>query len=195
MMVEFRVLLLSISTLLALRQGCALTTTRLLSLKGKQLLKSLHAFKSTNTANEGYIQVSRSNGSTTHQIAYRVARPMNLSSRQAAPIVALHGGPSIPSNYLYPLETIVPYRSIVFHDQLGCGKSDQPKDISLYSIRDSVEDLKVLLKKLGVRRFHLYGQSYGGILAFEYMKSIAEGEKSDAECLSAILSGVSFSRF
>ena len=137
MMVEFRVLLLSISTLLALRQGCALTTTRLLSLKGKQLLKSLHAFKSTNTANESYIQVSRSNGLMTHQIiAYRVVRPMNLLSRQAAPIVALHGGPSIRSNYLYPLETIVPYRSIIFHDQLGCGKSDQPMDILLYSIRD-----------------------------------------------------------
>ena len=182
---------LSISTLLALHQCCALTTTLYLSSKGRQLLKSsLHAFKAT-TANEGYVEVPRSNGSTTHQIAYRVVRPMNLSSRQAAPIIALHGGPSIPSNYLYPLETIVPYRSIVFHDQLGCGKSDEPKDPSLYSIRDSVQDLKILLKKLGVRRFHLYGQSYGGILAFEYMKSIAEDEKSDVECLSAILSGVS----
>ena len=29
-------------------------------------------------------------------------RPMNLSSAQAAPIVALHGGPSVPSDYLHP---------------------------------------------------------------------------------------------
>lgn len=115
---------------------------------------------------------------------------MSLSSRQAAPIVALHGGPSIPSNYLYPLEDVVPYRSIVFYDQLGCGKSDEPKDISQYSIEDSVEDLKVLLKKLGVRRFHLYGQSYGGILAFEYMKSVASctDADDDVKCLSAVLS-------
>lgn len=63
----------------------------------------------------------------------------------------------MPSNYLYPLEDVVPYRSIVFYDQLGCGSSDEPKDISQYSIEDSVQDLKVLLKKLGVRRFHLYG--------------------------------------
>lgn len=84
----------------------------------------------------------------------------------------------------------MPYRSIVYYDQLGCGKSDEPKDVSLYSIEDSVQDLKVLLKKLGVRRFHLYGQSYGGILAFEFMKSMASSSKheDDVECLSAILS-------
>lgn len=115
---------------------------------------------------------------------------MSLSSRQAAPIVALHGGPSVPSDYLYPLEDAVPYRSIVYHDQLGCGRSDEPTDASLYSIEDSVRDLRALLKKLGLRRFHLYGQSYGGILAFEYMKSLAcdNDDGDDVECLSAILS-------
>ncbi|KAL3928769.1 MAG: hypothetical protein SGBAC_012504 [Bacillariaceae sp.] len=114
---------------------------------------------------------------------------MSLSSNQAAPIVALHGGPSVPSNYLYPLEQIVPYRSIVFHDQLGCGKSDEPKDLSQYSIADSVQDLIALLKKLGVRRFHLYGQSYGGTLAFEFMKYVAESKEDlGFKCLSSILS-------
>jgi len=151
---------------------------------------SLHA-----TANEGYVQVSRPDG-RKHQLFYRIARPMSLSSTQAAPIVALHGGPSVPSSYLYPLEDVVPYRSIVFYDQLGCGKSDEPKDLNQYSIKDSVEDLKLLLKKLGIRRFHLYGQSYGGILAYEYMKSVANSGNSSTssssdnnpECLSAILS-------
>lgn len=85
----------------------------------------------------------------------------------------------------------MPYRSIVFYDQLGCGKSDEPKDVSLYSIEDSVKDLKALLEKLGIRRFHLYGQSYGGMLAFEYMKSVASScnnKDDDVKCLSAILS-------
>ena len=154
--------------------------------------KSSSSLLVSSSANEGHLQVSRPDGST-HKLSYRVVRPMNLSSQQAAPIVALHGGPSVPSNYLYPLEDVVPYRSIVFYDQLGCGKSDQPTDITQYSIEDSVEDLKVLLKKLGVRRFHLYGQSYGGILAFEYMKSVASSSSKDedAECLSAILSSAS----
>eukprot|EP00547_Thalassionema_nitzschioides_P018679 CAMPEP_0194255428 /NCGR_PEP_ID=MMETSP0158-20130606/34369_1 /TAXON_ID=33649 /ORGANISM="Thalassionema nitzschioides, Strain L26-B" /LENGTH=328 /DNA_ID=CAMNT_0038993771 /DNA_START=8 /DNA_END=994 /DNA_ORIENTATION=+ len=138
-------------------------------------------------ANEGSVAVSRSDGSK-HHLAYRIVRPMSLSSRQAAPIVALHGGPSVPSNYLYPLEQVVPYRAIVFYDQLGCGKSDEPSDLSQYSIQDSVQDLKNLLEKLGVRRFHLYGQSYGGILAFEYMKHLANTNDNGVECLSAVLS-------
>ena len=138
----------------------------------------------------GSIAVARSDGSS-HRLSYRIARPMSLSSRQAAPVVVLHGGPSVPSNYLYPLVDVVPYRSIVFHDQLGCGSSDEPPDVSLYSMRDSDEDMKALLKLLGLRRFHLYGQSYGGILAFEYLKSVAtEGDDDGSApvCLSAILS-------
>jgi len=61
--------------------------------------------------------------------AYKIYRPMTMSSQQAAPIVVLHGGPGLPSNYLQPLVDVVPYRSIVFYDQLGCGKSDHPDNI------------------------------------------------------------------
>mmetsp|Transcript_18038 Transcript_18038/g.40773 ORF Transcript_18038/g.40773 Transcript_18038/m.40773 type:complete len:333 (+) Transcript_18038:40-1038(+) len=138
-------------------------------------------------AREGTVMVTRSDGE--HELAYRIVRPMNLSSAQAAPIVALHGGPSVPSDYLYPLGDVVPYRSIVFYDQLGCGKSDKPDDASLYSTAHSVDDLRVLLRKIGVRRFHLYGQSYGGILGYEYLKRLSEEEEEDEpKCLSLILS-------
>lgn len=151
---------------------------------------------------QGFINVTRSvdNGdddgssSSTHRLCYNIARPMNLSSKQSAPLVVLHGGPSVPSNYLYPLVNVVPYRSIIFYDQLGCGKSDEPTDSALYSIQNSVHDLKVLLKKLNVRRFHLYGQSFGGILAYEYLKSIVACDddnpprEDDLQCLSLILS-------
>lgn len=136
--------------------------------------------------NEGFVNVQRGNDEC--KLAYRVVRPMSLSSRQAAPMIVLHGGPSVPSNYLYPLADHVPYRSIVFHDQIGCGTSSEPDDVSLYSIDAAVDDLEALLKKLGVNRFHLYGQSYGGIVAFEYMKRLAENGQDNVECLSAILS-------
>ena len=157
---------------------------------------------------QGFINVTRSsdnNGddggssitTSTHRICYNIARPMNLSSKQAAPLVVLHGGPSVPSNYLYPLVNVVPYRSIIFYDQLGCGKSDEPTDSTLYSIQNAVTDLKILLNKLNVRRFHLYGQSFGGILAYEYLKSVVACEEEDEydeknndhpQCLSLILS-------
>ena len=67
---------------------------------------------SLSSSNEGFLTVPRPNGKE-YSIAYRVIRPMALSSQQAAPIVTIHGGPSVPSNYLYPMEDVVPYRSIV----------------------------------------------------------------------------------
>jgi proline iminopeptidase len=142
--------------------------------------------QSSSKYNEGELTVTRPDGQD-YKLAYRIARPVSLSSRQAAPIVVLHGGPSVPSDYLYPLEQAVGYRSIVFYDQLGCGKSDEPKDLNCYSIDLALDDLEALLKKIGVRRFHLYGQSFGGILAFEYLKRQAERNQDDG-CLSVILS-------
>lgn len=137
--------------------------------------------------NEGDMTVMR--GDEECKLAYRIVRPMSLSSRQAAPIVVMHSGPSVPHDYLYPLADHVPYRSIVYHDQIGCGQSSEPQDATNYSIEQAVDDLEALLKKLGLTRFHLYGQSYGGIVAFEYMKRLAERkDNDDIECLSACLS-------
>ena len=144
---------------------------------------------------QGTVQVSRGDDDDEHfNLSYNLVRPMSLSSQQAAPIVVLHGGPSVPSNYCFPLAKHVPYRSILFYDQLGCGKSDEPTNMEHYSIGQAVDDLEVVLKQLSIRRFHLYGQSFGGILAFEYLKRCAEqgndsnNEDDDEGCLSVILS-------
>lgn len=99
------------------------------------------------------------------------------------PVVVLHGGPGIPSNYLRPLEDLITDRSILFWDQLGCGKSDQPDDESLYSIDLYIDDLVQLLDEVDMADFHLYGQSFGGILAYEYLK-----REQPENCLSVVLS-------
>ena len=155
--------------------------------------------------NEGTIQVSRTkndednniqNAKEEYDLSYRIVRPMSLSSMKAAPIVVLHGGPSLPADYLFPLADVIPYRSIVFYDQIGCGRSDEPTDQSLYSIDNAVDDLQSLIQKLGIRRFHLYGQSFGGILAYEYLKRLcccsgdedSSSKTDDVECLSVVLS-------
>ena len=110
---------------------------------------------------------------------------------------------SLPSRYLYPLVDQVPDRSIIFYDQLGCGQSDAPKDLNLYSISNSVDDLEALIKALDIPRFHLYGHSFGGVVAYEYVKRVAErpqyGEQtSDKDnkghsCHSVIISNSSTS--
>jgi proline iminopeptidase len=153
---------------------------------------------------KGSIPVTRQQ--QQYNIAYTILRPMALSSRQAAPVVVLHGGPSLPSDYLLPLGKVVPYRSMVFYDQLGCGESDEPPaagdmSSSTYSISQSVDDLEAVIAKLSLRRFHLYGHSYGGILAYEYIKRrvVAMWKKAtertdpqshpdDSEVLSVVLS-------
>jgi pimeloyl-ACP methyl ester carboxylesterase len=62
-------------------------------------------------------------------------------------------------------------------------------NISRYSIGKAVDDLELLLKRLGVRQFHLYGQSFGGILAYELVKRMAESDKeAPYKVLSMILS-------
>jgi pimeloyl-ACP methyl ester carboxylesterase len=65
-------------------------------------------------------------------------------------------------------------------------------DDGIYSVGNAVGDLEVLLKHLGVRRFHLYGQSFGGIQAYEFLKRQASKEVDDGiageGCRSVILS-------
>jgi pimeloyl-ACP methyl ester carboxylesterase len=112
---------------------------------------------------DGQLRVSQHNG-LYHLISYWILNPMSLSSRVYTPLVILHSGSSVPSNYLYPLVEVLPSSRchlMVFHDQLGCGSSDEPTAISLYLIKDFIKDLRALLNHLGVRNFHLYGQSYG----------------------------------
>jgi pimeloyl-ACP methyl ester carboxylesterase len=87
---------------------------------------------------DGTLQVTRNLQATPDDnvtkrifnLSYTIHRPMTLSSQKACPILVLHGGPSVPSNYLFPLVNVVPYRSIIFYDQLGCGKSDEPDDMN-----------------------------------------------------------------
>ena len=88
-----------------------------------------------------------------------------------------HGGPGIPSDYLFPLVEIL-QRPVIFFDQLGCGRSERPEPADQdYSIAASVRDLVAVIEALlaqawiplrdGRPAYHLYGQSFGGILAFE----------------------------
>src|ERR671922_252139 len=53
-------------------------------------------------------------------------------------------------------------------DQLGCGKSDLPDDTSLWTVELFVEEVGVVREALGLQRVHVFGNSWGGMLAMEY---------------------------
>ena len=82
----------------------------------------------------------------------------------------LNGGPGLPCDYLRdPHIHLVEegYRIVAF-DQLGCGNSDRPEDVSLWNINRYVEEVETVRKELGIVNFHLLGQSWGGWLSIEY---------------------------
>ena len=91
-------------------------------------------------------------------------------------LVALHGGPGATHEYLLSLNDLAAhgYR-IVYYDQLGGGRSDLATHVSEYSVDRDVQDLEELRTQLGLGRVHLFGSSYGGMLAIAYALAHPEG--------------------
>lgn len=57
----------------------------------------------------------------------------------------------------------------IFYDQLGGGHSEQPSDTTLWRIERFVDELARVRRALGLKEIHLYGHSWGTIVATEYM--------------------------
>jgi proline-specific peptidase len=85
------------------------------------------------------------------------------------PLLVLHGGPGAGHDYLEPLADLATDRAVVFYDQLGCGRSDKPDDTSLWTINRFVAELEAVRRALNLNQLHLYGHSWGGWLAIEYL--------------------------
>jgi proline iminopeptidase len=49
---------------------------------------------------------------------------------------------------------------VVIHDQLGNGRSDKPRDKSLWTITRYVEEVEAVRRALKLGRVHLLGQSW-----------------------------------
>jgi proline iminopeptidase len=84
-------------------------------------------------------------------------------------LLCLHGGPGASHDYLTPFADLARsgYRVVMF-DQLGCGRSQVPKDPSLFTIAHNVEEVEGIRRRLGVGKVFLLGSSYGGALAIAY---------------------------
>jgi len=94
-------------------------------------------------------------------------------------LLTLHGGPGATHDYLLSLNDLADlgYR-IVYYDQLGCGRSDLARRVSEYTVERDVADLESLRTRLGLGRVHLFGSSYGGMLAIAYALAHPEGLKT-----------------
>src|SRR5436305_10125756 len=84
------------------------------------------------------------------------------------PLLLLHGGPGAPHDCLESLERVAETgRRAIFYDQVGCGKSDRG-DESMWNVETYVEEVGRVRNELGLERIHLFGSSWGGMLAMEY---------------------------
>jgi proline iminopeptidase len=99
------------------------------------------------------------------RLFYRVFEPAETKGN----LVCLHGGPGASHDYLLPLADLANYGwRVVFYDQLGCGRSEVPKNYALFSVERGVEELEQFRKEMNLRKIHLMGSSYGGMLALAY---------------------------
>ncbi len=85
------------------------------------------------------------------------------------PLLVIHGGPGLPHDYLRSLGRLSTERQVIFWDQLGCGHSECPPNQGLWTMQRSVAETEAVVRALGLGRFHLFGNSWGGMLAQQYM--------------------------
>jgi proline-specific peptidase len=103
------------------------------------------------------------------------------------PLLCLHGGPGVPHDYLEPLADLADERPVVFYDQLGCGRSplaapgtagEPAPEESLWTVDRAVAEVIAVRAALGLERMHLFGNSWGGWLAMEFLLRQPEPPRS-----------------
>jgi proline-specific peptidase len=111
-----------------------------------------------------------------HETWYRVVGDAEAPGR--LPLLCLHGGPGACHDYLESLERVAETgRRAVFYDQLGCGKSSR-SDESLWNIETFVDEVGAVRDALELERVHVFGSSWGGMLAMEYALTRPSGVAS-----------------
>jgi L-proline amide hydrolase len=100
---------------------------------------------------------------------YRIAGDLTASK---APLLVLHGGPGAAHDYLDRFTLLAETgRAVIHYDQFGCGKSTHRPDrgADYWTVKLFLDELAALLDHLGIAgRYHLLGQSWGGMLAAEH---------------------------
>lgn len=85
------------------------------------------------------------------------------------PLLVLHGGPGLGSNYLLPqLSALGQFSFAIFYDQRGTGNSTSTNDWQSTPFETYCEDIEKLRHSLGYKKISLLGHSFGGVFASLY---------------------------
>ncbi len=103
-----------------------------------------------------------------HRTWYRVVGDLDPAASRA-PVILCHGGPGATHDYIEPIADLHRFgRACVLYDQLGNGKSDHLPDAdpSFWTPELFERELAALAAHLKIEeRYHVVGQSWGGMLA------------------------------
>ena len=84
-------------------------------------------------------------------------------------VLCLHGGPGMTHDYMLPIADLAEYGyRVVLYDQLGCGRSERPKNRALFLMERYAEEVEALRVNMDLGRVHVVGSSCGGQLAIAY---------------------------
>lgn len=99
-----------------------------------------------------------------------------------APLVVLHGGPGCTHDYVDSLKGVAAGgRAVVHYDQLGNGRSThlREKGADFWTVGLFLDELANLTGHLGIADgYHVFGQSWGGMLGAEHAVTRPPGLRS-----------------
>lgn len=119
------------------------------------------------TPGEGYAEVSGG------KIWYYV-----LGEGDEIPMLMLHGGPGGSSNSMFVLGELSESRPLIILDQPGTGKSGNMTDTSLMTMDYFLGQLHEFTEALGLKKYYLYGHSWGTALGLDYYLAHPKGIKA-----------------
>jgi len=100
------------------------------------------------------------------------------------PVIFLHGGPGAGSSPRHRQFFDPDYFHIIIYDQRGAGRSTPLGEIRSNTTPDLINDLELLRNKLAIKKWLVFGGSWGSTLALAY------GEAHPECCLGFILRGI-----
>jgi L-proline amide hydrolase len=103
-----------------------------------------------------------------HRTWYRIHGDLEAAG-DAAPVIVCHGGPGASHDYLENVPALLPDRPVVLYDQLGSGRSTHLPDAdpAFWTPELFERELAGLAEHLGIAgRYHVLGQSWGGMLGY-----------------------------
>jgi L-proline amide hydrolase len=106
-----------------------------------------------------------------HRTWYRVIGELDPDAVRA-PVVVCHGGPGFTHDYVAPIAELHRFgHTCVLYDQLGNGRSEHLPDAgeAFWTPERFERELTALTEHLGIDgRYHVVGQSWGGMLGLEH---------------------------